>query len=330
MVRRLPHARGAPVGLHPRLRPGRPGALPEGREIDRRDAVLCGLGGRGVRIGIQPAPRWPLPVTRAVFDQGSTEAHKRIDSEGCHARPLAPLMENAARLLSGRRPATGVAAKRGNLVAESAAPLSTKHLMSLEGMQSSGMATWESHVREFSARGFRVLECSYDREPTDRHWEVQDHWTGPGVQLLQGVSALPSLISAAQSTLQRANGAAKVRTCSGTTGRRAPNARQRWIRWPAKEIFAPRNTTVPEVTDVREPTVTRKLGLADHLRLRDGTGTLRSTNTGVDDSRRCRVHGKGPRWFSRQTNSSRSTASSLNSRAGSGSTGREPIQPTRE
>jgi hypothetical protein len=93
-------------------------------------------------------------------------------------------MENAKRVLEGRRPVHGGPAHT-TLIDESIVRPSAKHnyfsrtRTALGWMTSTELAVFERHLAHEASLGTRILECTYDTVPTDKIREVQYYWSAP-------------------------------------------------------------------------------------------------------------------------------------------------------
>ncbi len=124
------------------------------------------------------------PIMLAIEDDAEAEA-QRLGSNACPgSMRLQRLMENASRLLTGRRAAHGGPGET-NLINESVARPNANHNYALGKMVSSELTVLDQQLAELASRGYQVLECRYDSDPKDADWEVQYYWTGPVATLSQ-------------------------------------------------------------------------------------------------------------------------------------------------
>jgi hypothetical protein len=148
----------------------------------------------------------------ALSPAAQSDTERLVKLYGCDAQVTKRVMDNAARMIAGRRPAHGEHSS-SSLVAEQVSPVSGKHVYehSFEGLQSPGLLQLEHDMKQFATAGFQVLECRYDADAEDEYYEVQYYWSIGLASAASITGTLPVFVWTAQQSLQKANGVAKVR-----------------------------------------------------------------------------------------------------------------------
>ncbi|MEL6316164.1 MAG: hypothetical protein AAFR16_00855 [Pseudomonadota bacterium] len=137
-----------------------------------------------------------------------TVAKRRLDAlaeaEGCRGPRVRAVAANLGRMLSGRRPAFGALAGRKTLVVEKTAPIQQKHAYRErrgEKLTTRGAFQLDQDFSQVRAVGLAILECHYDKDPSDEWREVQYYWSANAPSAAGYL--IPTLGHAFQHTSQR-------------------------------------------------------------------------------------------------------------------------------
>ena len=155
-------------------------------------------------------------MQRSILDVAYAEAarlhvEQLVDSNGCNSRRTRRVTANLARMLAGQRPAYGRYAQQTSLVTEKLGPVQQKHAydgQTAASMTSPAAALLDKDYADAQQAGLTILECHYDKDPSDEWYEVQYYW---GVGALANLGYIipsfgESFQRAAQTRLDRVNG----------------------------------------------------------------------------------------------------------------------------
>jgi hypothetical protein len=146
-----------------------------------------------------------------------SELQALLKAGGCTGARLKRLMDNASRMLEGRRAAHG-GPTRTTLIEESVVTPSTKHnyfsrsRTAIGWMTSTELVVFDSQLAQEAKRGMRILECTYESETTAKNRDVQYYWSGPIAYLSETVAAYRAVyIDVLERDLRRASHQGNVR-----------------------------------------------------------------------------------------------------------------------
>jgi hypothetical protein len=171
------------------------------------------FSGSWILAGLQREGRVGPDLTSVVLSSAQASGAKafgesdaqRLVAEGCTASRTIRVFENASRMTSGRRPAHGAPSGGVTLIDEKQTPVDGRHFSDRSAdlvLVAQLAQLFEAHARDMASRGFQVLECHYDSDPTDANAEVQYYWGGKQGLFAQIVGFLPELVRTAQQQLE--------------------------------------------------------------------------------------------------------------------------------
>ena len=120
---------------------------------------------------------------------GQRDVQKIIEAGGCGSSTRT-FARNLVRLASGRRPE--ISSINGTLDEEKITPLEVRHQYDeqIDNLQYQGAMLVESDIKQFSSAGVQILECYYDKDPSDQYRELQFYWALNAISSA-AVSAVP-------------------------------------------------------------------------------------------------------------------------------------------